>query len=101
MPSDQHHHRRPLHYDSAGRVISRIGDEDSLCEMGRSLNATIEGHIPDKRESTSKLKPSLRYFGYVDEVIRNAGPSASRDLLRSSPPMLLGACLAGVFKRSR
>ncbi len=83
--------------DARGMILFRSmwsSDEEGLRS---ALTATSEGRTPNKRQSTRKLKPSLRSLGYVDQVIRDAGPSASRDLLRSAPPMLLGARLAGLF----
>ena len=44
------------------------------------------------------LQPTMASLGYVDEVVRAAGRQASRDLLRSAPPMAVGARLAGSFR---
>ena len=83
--------------DTQGMILFRSMWSSDEKGLRSALTATIEGSAPDKRQSTRKLKPSLGSLGYVDRVIRNAGPSASRDLLRSAPPMLLGARLAGLF----
>lgn len=85
--------------DTQGTITFRSmwsSDQDGLRS---ALAATSEGRTPDKRQSTRTMKPLLRAMGYVDRVIRNAGPGASRDLLRSAPPMLLGARLAGLFRQ--
>lgn len=62
-----------------------------------ALAAAAAGQQPPRRQSTRMLKPSLASLGYIDDVIRAAGPQATRDLLRSAPPMLLGARLARLF----
>jgi hypothetical protein len=61
--------------------------------------ATIEGRTPDnQRQSTRMLRPLLGALGYIGPGIDEAGRGACRDLLRSAPPMLVGARLAGSFR---
>ena len=83
--------------DAQGTIVFRAlwsRDGDGL---RRALAAVAEGRRPPKSQSTRKLAPMLASLGYVDPVIRSAGPQASRDLLRSAPPMLLTARLTRLF----
>jgi hypothetical protein len=84
--------------DTQGTILFRSMWSSDEKGLRSALAATIEGRTPAKRQSTRTMMPLLRSMGYVDRVIRDAGPSASRDLLRSAPPMLLGARLAGLFR---
>ena len=84
--------------DRDGRIRYRslwATDEDRLWA---ALTAVVEGREPAKQESTRMLGPAMGSLGHVDRVIRDAGPSAGRDLLRSAPPMLVGARLASLFR---
>lgn len=63
-----------------------------------ALAAAADGVRPERGQSVRRLVPSLAAIGHIDRVIRAAGPRARRDLLRSAPPMLLGARLAALFK---
>jgi hypothetical protein len=74
-----------------------VTDGDGLRQ---ALAAVAEGRRPPKSQSTRKLAPMLASLGYVDPVIRSAGPQASRDLLRAAPPMLLTARLTRLFAPS-
>jgi hypothetical protein len=66
-----------------------------------ALSAVATGQRPRQRQSTRKLRPMTTSLGYIDGVLRAAGPRATRDLARSAPPMLLGARLASMFGRLR
>ncbi|MEX1037653.1 MAG: hypothetical protein WDZ96_02200 [Acidimicrobiia bacterium] len=83
--------------DTQGTILFRSMWSSDHKALYSALAATSAGSTPDKLQSTRTMGPFLRAVGYVDRVIRSAGPSASRDLLRSAPPMLLGARLAGLF----
>jgi hypothetical protein len=83
--------------DPHGTIVFRsmwARDDEGL---RRALAAVAAGRRPERVQSTSMLKPTLASIGYVDEVIRAAGPRATRDLLRSAPPMVLAGRLAGLF----
>lgn len=84
--------------DSQGRILFRSIWSTDEGALRSALTATAQGRAPEQHESTRMLKPSLGSIGYIDAVIRDAGPSAGRDLLRSAPPMLVGARLAGLFR---
>ena len=84
--------------DTQAKILFRSmwsSDEQRLRE---ALTATVEGRTPDQRQSTRMLRPTLGALGHVGSVIDDAGRSARRDLLRSAPPMLIGARLAGLFR---
>ena len=85
--------------DTQGTILFRSMWSSDEKGLRSALAATSEGRTPDPRQSTRTMRPSLRAIGHVDRVIRNAGPSASRDLLRSAPPMFLSARLAGLFRQ--
>ena len=85
--------------DRQGRILFRSMWSSDEPGLRRALTATIEGRAPVRRQSTRVLRPTLGALGHVGPVIDNAGPRARRDLLRSAPPMLLGARLAGLFRR--
>jgi hypothetical protein len=84
--------------DTQARILFRSMWSSDEQGLRTALTATIEGRTPDKRQSTRVLKPTIGALGHVGPVIDAAGPRARRDLLRSAPPMLLGARLAGLFR---
>jgi hypothetical protein len=69
--------------------------------LRRALESVTTGVNPAREQSTRMLAPMLAALGYLDGILRTAGPRAARDLARSAPPMLLGARLASVFGRLR
>jgi hypothetical protein len=69
--------------------------------LRRALEAVTAGVAPAREQSTRMLTPMLAALGYLDGILRTAGPRAAHDLARSAPPMLLGARLASVFGRLR
>lgn len=84
--------------DDQGTILFRSMWSSDEQRLRAALTATIEGRAPDRRQSTRVLQPTLGALGHVGPVIDNAGPRARRDLLRSAPPMLLAARLAGLFR---
>jgi hypothetical protein len=66
-----------------------------------ALTAVATGQRPHPRQSTRKLRPMITSLGYIDGVLKAAGPRATRDLAHNAPPMLLGARLASMFGRLR
>lgn len=84
--------------DTQGTILFRSMWSTDKKGLASALAATAQGRTPDQQQSTRTLTPSLGSLGHVERIIRDAGPSARRDLLRSAPPMLLGARLAGLFR---
>ena len=84
--------------DTQGEILFRSMWSSDEQGLRTALTATIQGRTPDQRQSTRLLQPTLGALGHVGPVIDDAGPRARRDLLRSAPPMLLGARLAGLFR---
>lgn len=85
--------------DEQGTILFRSLWSRDQVGLRSALAAVAAGRRPDKLQSTRTLHPMLTSIGYVDEVVRAGGPSASRDLLRSAPPMALMGRLAGLFRR--
>jgi hypothetical protein len=83
--------------EADGTIVFRSMWSSDEVGMSAALAAVASGRAPERRESTRKLRPMLASIGFIDQVLRNAGPRASRDLLRAAPPMLVGARLAARF----
>jgi hypothetical protein len=81
-----------------GEIVFRsmwASDERGLSE---ALGAAAHGAIPPRQQSRRVVGPMLRSIGYVDQVLRDAGPRATRDLAKSAPPMLLAGRMASLFR---
>lgn len=84
--------------DAAGTIVFRsiwASDETGLAQ---ALEAVVSDQALPRKQSTRMLGPMLGSLGYLDDVLRAAGPGAARDLALSAPPMLLGARGASVFR---
>ncbi len=84
--------------DAAGTIVFRsiwASDERGLAE---ALEAVVSDQPLPREQSTRMLGPMMGSLGYLDDVLRTAGPGAARDLALSAPPMLLGARGASVFR---
>jgi len=83
--------------DAAGTIVFRsiwASDEAGLTE---ALEAVVSDQPLPRKQSTRMMGPMLGSLGYLDDVLRTAGPGAARDLAVSAPPMLLGARMASLF----
>jgi hypothetical protein len=82
---------------SDGRLLFRsiwASDERGL---HAALASVAAGRTPHRSESRRMVAPLLTSMGYVDGVLRVAGPGAARDLARAAPPMLVAAKVASLF----
>jgi len=87
--------------DRGGRIVFRSiwsSDEQAL---RAALDAAGSGEVPRRGQSRRMVGPVLAALGYVDDVLRLAGPRAARDLAISAPPMLLAGRLATLFRGLR
>ena len=66
-----------------------------------ALQSVLAGTAPEKRQSRAMLGPVAMAMGSVDEVMRTAGPGASRDLWLSASPMAIAGLLARLFPFNR
>ena len=83
--------------DREGRIAFRSiwsSDEQGL---RAALDAGGSGEVPGRPESRRMVGPVLAALGYVDDVLRLAGPRAARDLATGAPPMLVAGRLASAF----
>jgi hypothetical protein len=81
-----------------GTILFRSVWSSDAVGMRSAIGAAAVGRAPMERESTRVLRPMLASMGFVDQVLRDAGPQASKDLAKSAPPMLLGARMAVRFR---
>lgn len=84
---------------SDGRLVFRsiwASDERGL---HAALASVVSGRTPRRSESRRMVAPLLASMGYIDGVLRVAGPGAARDLGRAAPPMLVAAKVASLFGR--
>lgn len=84
--------------DTDGTIVFRSMWSSDEAGLGTALDAVASGRTPADRESTRVMRPMLGSMGFMDQVLRAAGPRASKDLARSAPPMLVMAKLAAAFR---
>jgi hypothetical protein len=80
-----------------GRLVFRsiwASDERGL---RAALTSVAAGRPPRRSESRRMVAPLLASMGYIDGVLRVAGPGAARDLARAAPPMLVAGKVASLF----
>ncbi len=87
--------------DTTGEVVFRAhwARDDRL--IRDALHSVLAGTAPAKRQSRAMLGPVAMAMGSVDEVMRTAGPGATRDLWLSASPMATAGLLARLFPFKR
>ena len=83
--------------DVNGNIAYRTlvaGDDTALAQ---ALLSVSEDRPMRKSESRAMLKPMLRAIGFIDSVLKEAGPQAQRDMLRVAPPLILASKIASLF----
>lgn len=79
--------------DKEGKILFRSLWAADHQALHQALEATVNGRVPDKRQSTALIGPVIRAMGRVYEVMEMGGPQAVKDLWRAGFPM----ALAGKF----
>jgi len=86
--------------DRDGRLAFRSLWATDFTSLRQAIDAVTRGDVPRRSTSQSMMGPMLRGMPWIDETVRRAGRSASRDLWRSAPPMALMARLARFGRRA-
>ena len=84
--------------DKNGKIAFRTlfaGDDTAL---EQALLSVSKSRPAPKKESRAMLKPMLRTIGFIDSILKEAGPQAQRDMLRVAPPLILAAKIANIFQ---
>ncbi len=84
--------------DKHGKIAFRTlfaGDDTAL---EQALLSVSKGHPTPKKESRAMLKSMLHSIGFIQSILKEAGPQAQRDMLRVAPPLVLAAKIAGLFQ---
>lgn len=84
--------------DKNGKIAFRTlfaGDDTAL---EQALLSVSKGHPTPNKESRAMLKPMLRAIGFIDSILKEAGPQAQRDMLRVAPPLILTAKIADLLQ---
>ncbi len=84
--------------DKSGNIAFRTlfaGDDAAL---GQALRSVSQGRPPPKMESSAMLKPMALAIGFIERILKEAGPQAQRDMIRVAPPLILAAKVAGLFQ---
>ena len=84
--------------DKNGKIAFRTlfaGDDTAL---NQALLSVSKGRPAPKKQSRAMLKPMVRTIGFIDNILKEAGPQAQRDMLRVAPPLILTAKIANLFQ---
>ena len=87
--------------DTTGEVVFRAHWARDDRSIRDALHSVLAGTVPEKRQSKAMLAPVAMAMGSVDEVMRTAGPGATRDLWLSASPMATAGLLARLFPFKR
>lgn len=87
--------------DRDGRLAFRSLWATDFTSLRRAIEAVTRGSAPRRPTSRSMMGPMMRALPRIDETVRHAGRSASRDLWRSAPPMALMARIARLARLGR
>ena len=82
-----------------GRLAFRSLWATDFIALRQAIDAVTQGDPPRRSTSQSMMGLMLRAMPWIDETLRRAGRSASRDLWRSAPPMALMARLARLGRK--
>lgn len=83
--------------DMDGNIAFRTlfaGDDVALDQALHSVN---KGRQAPQKESQAMLKPMTQAIGFIDGILKEAGPRAQRDMVRVAPPLILAAKIANLF----
>ena len=84
--------------DKNGKIAFRglfAGDDTAL---EQALLSVSKDRPTPKKQSRAMLKPMLRTIGFIDSILKEAGPQAQHDMLRAAPPLILAAKIANLFQ---
>ena len=87
--------------DTTGEVVFRAHWARDDRSIRDALHSLLAGIAPAKRQSKAMLGPVAMAMGSVDDVMRTAGPGATRDLWLSASPMATAGLLARLFPFKR
>jgi len=84
--------------DKNGKIAFRTlfaGDDNALKQ---ALLCVSNGRPVPTKQSQAMLKPMVRSIGFIDNILKEAGPQAQRDMLRVAPPLILTAKISNLFQ---
>ena len=84
--------------DKSGKIAFRTlfaGDDAAL---RLALGSVRQDRPLPKKESSAMLKPMALAIGFIESILKEAGPQAQRDMIRVAPPLILAAKIAGLFQ---
>lgn len=84
--------------DADGKIVFRSLWSSDESALRAALVSVVNGDKPLRSQSIAFIGPVLKSMAYVIKTMRLAGPQASRDLLRSAPPMYLMAWVVSLFR---
>ncbi len=87
--------------DATGEVVFRAQWARDDRSIHKALQSVLAGTAPQKNRSRAMLGPIARAMGSVDDVMRTAGPGATRDLWWSASPMATAGLVARLFRFKR
>lgn len=87
--------------DRQGRLAFRSLWATDFTSLRQAIDAVSRGDAPRRPTSQAMMRPMMRALPWIDETVRRAGRSASRDLWRSAPPMALMARIARLARPAR
>lgn len=87
--------------DVDGKIVFRSLWSSDEKALRIALNSVVKGEKPRRTQSTAFIGPVMRAMSSVTATMRMAGPQASRDLLKSAPPMVMMAWVADLFSSGK
>ena len=69
--------------------------------LGAALSDLISGKKQRRSQSTAFMGPVMTAVGHVTDTMKLAGPQATRDLIRSAPPMYMMGWISDLFRSGK
>lgn len=87
--------------DGEGIIVFRSlwsSDENAL---RMALSDLVSGKNLRRSQSTAFMGPVMAAVGHVTDTMKLAGPQATRDLIRSAPPMYMMGWISDLFRSEK
>ncbi len=80
-----------------GEILFRSLWAGDVSAVEQALNQFAKGQLIQRKTSQRMMGPFIRVAGFMDEILRQAGPRAYRELAFGAPPIALLARVARTF----
>ncbi len=80
-----------------GKIVFRTLFAGDHLNLEQALISVVNGRPAPRSESQAMLKPMALAIGFIDSILKKAGPQAQRDMLGAGPPLIVAAKIANFF----